>query len=41
MVEIDLNLYDHTDDTPYSFVSDKGINETVVRQISEYKNEPE
>lgn len=41
MVEVSRTLYDHTDDTPYSFKTDKGINEKVVRQISEYKDEPD
>ena len=31
----------HDDDVDYSFVSEKGINADVVRQISEMKNEPE
>ncbi len=30
----------HDDDVDYSFVSEKGINADVVRQISEMKNEP-
>lgn len=41
MVEITVDLYDHTDETPYSFITEPGLNEKVVRQISEYKNEPE
>ena len=31
----------HDDDVKYSFIGEKGINEAVVRQISEMKNEPE
>lgn len=31
----------HDDDVKYSFISEKGINADVVRQISQMKNEPE
>jgi Fe-S cluster assembly protein SufB len=31
----------HDDDVKYSFISEKGINEETVRQISQMKNEPQ
>jgi Fe-S cluster assembly protein SufB len=31
----------HDDDVKYSFISEKGLNADIVRQISEMKNEPE
>jgi Fe-S cluster assembly protein SufB len=31
----------HDDDVKYSFISERGLNENVVRQISAMKNEPE
>ena len=41
MVELSRELYDHVDDATYEFKTDKGLNEKVVRQISDYKDEPE
>lgn len=40
-MEISRELYDEKDDAKYIFKVPDGINEEVVRQISEYKKEPE
>jgi Fe-S cluster assembly protein SufB len=40
-IEISRELYDHYDDTQSKYEADVGINESVVRLISAYKNEPE
>jgi Fe-S cluster assembly protein SufB len=40
MVELSRELYDEVDDAAYKFKTDKGLSEKVVRQISEYKDEP-
>lgn len=41
MVEITRKLYDQVDDAKFKFKVPNGISEEVVRQISEYKEEPE
>lgn len=41
MVEISRELYDTPDEAEYEFKAPDGINEEVVRSISEWKDEPE
>ncbi len=40
-IDIDRQKYGFKDDISYSYLSKKGIDEKIVRTISEFKNEPE
>jgi Fe-S cluster assembly protein SufB len=40
-IVINRELYDHYDDAKVKYEVDAGINEVIVRKISEYKKEPE
>lgn len=40
-MEISRDLFDHSDKIKYKFKVPEGLNETVVRKISEYKKEPD